>query len=147
MEKIIQIFSQLGVDQSIFHQFVVFLVLFFALKAVLFNRLLEVLQLREQSTSKKEGDANKKMKEAEMLNEKYELEIQKVYQQSYEQINVKKDNLLKEESKKLKDVEQQLEKEYESKKAILLEEINKKKQEVATSVDTLSNDLINKLTN
>ena len=77
MEKITQIFIQLGADQSFFYQFVIFIVLFVLLKFVLFNKLLFVLQTRENKTTKMEELANNKFGEADKLSKKFEEEISK----------------------------------------------------------------------
>ena len=75
MDKVIQIFTQLGVDSTIFAQFAIFTALFFILKYVWFNKLLKVIELRELSTTKRESQANDKFNEAEKIAQKYDDEI------------------------------------------------------------------------
>tara|TARA_R110002072_G_scaffold288917_1_gene455431 strand:- start:105593 stop:106036 length:444 start_codon:yes stop_codon:yes gene_type:complete len=147
MEKVIQIFTQLGVDSTIFAQFAIFTALFFILKYVWFNKLLKVIELRELSTTKRESQANDKFNEAEKIAQKYDDEIQEAYTESFKEVNVKKEKLLKEEATRIKEVETTLAAEFNSKRNVLINEFNEKKGKVLENVDSLSNDLVNKLLN
>ncbi|MCP4913753.1 MAG: hypothetical protein GY909_11615 [Oligoflexia bacterium] len=147
MDKVIQIFTQLGVDSTIFAQFAIFTVLFFVLKYVWFNKLLSVIELRENSTTKRDSNANEKFNEADKLAQKYDDEIQDTYAETFKNVNSKKEALLKEEGVRIREVEGKLATEFEAKRAELEEDYKAKKSQVLSSVDSLSGDLVNKLLN
>ena len=65
MDMIIGIFQKLGVDQSVFYQFAIFIVLSQLFVHLLFNKLQFVLQTRESKTTKLRCEAGEKFKEAE----------------------------------------------------------------------------------
>ena len=54
---------------------------------------------------------------------------------------------LKEEATRIKEVETTLAAEFNSKRNVLINEFNEKKGKVLENVDSLSNDLVNKLLN
>ncbi len=145
MDKVIQIFTQLGVDSTIFAQFAIFTVLFFVLKYVWFNKLLSVIELRENSTTKRDSNANEKFNEADKLAQKYDDEIQDTYAETFKNVNSKKEALLKEEGVRIREVEGKLATEFEAKRAELEEDYKAEKSQVLSSVDSLSGDLVNKL--
>lgn len=147
MDKVIQIFTQLGVDSTIFAQFAIFTVLFFVLKYVWFNKLLSVIELRENSTTKRDSNANEKFNEAGKLAQKYDDEIQDTYAETFKNVNSKKEALLKEEGIRIREVEGKLATEFEAKRAELEEDYKAKKSQVLSNVDSLSGDLLNKLLN
>lgn len=147
MDKVIQIFTQLGVDSTIFAQFAIFTVLFFVLKYVWFNKLLSVIELRENSTTKRDSNANEKFNEADKLAQKYDDEIQDTYAETFKNVNSKKEALLKEEGIRIREVEGKLATEFEAKRAELEEDYKAKKSQVLSNVDSLSGDLLNKLLN
>lgn len=147
MDKVIQIFTQLGVDSTIFAQFAIFTVLFFVLKYVWFNKLLSVIELRENSTTKRDSNANEKFNEADKLAQKYDDEIQDTYAETFKNVNSKKEALLKEEGVRIREVEGKLATEFEAKRAELEEDYKAKKSQVLSNVDSLSGDLVNKLLN
>ena len=126
MDKVIQIFTQLGVDSTIFAQFAIFTVLFFVLKYVWFNKLLSVIELRENSTTKRDSNANEKFNEAGKLAQKYDDEIQDTYAETFKNVNSKKEALLKEEGIRIREVEGKLATEFEAKRAELEEDYKAK---------------------
>ena len=100
MDKIIQIFTQLGADQSIFYQFAIFIVLFVLLKVVLFNKLLFVLETRENKTTKMEELANNKFSQADKLSKDFEEEISATRLNSIEKSNEEKNAAMKQIAEK-----------------------------------------------
>ena len=71
MDMILAIFTKLGADSSIVHQFIVVIALFVLFKIVFLDKLLFVLDLRESKTTKLEHEANEKFATSEKLAEKY----------------------------------------------------------------------------
>jgi F0F1-type ATP synthase membrane subunit b/b' len=144
MEKIIQIFVKLGVDQSIFYQFAVFVVVFFLLKIVFFNKLLFVLQTRESKTTKLEEEALGKFKLAQKLSDDFDKEIQKTSEETHKKMSDLKATSLKEIHGAQKLEEERILKEFETEKKVALDEVENKRQEILKTSDALANGLVDK---
>lgn len=144
MEKIIQIFVKLGVDQSIFYQFAVFVVVFFLLKIVFFNKLLFVLQTRESKTTKLEEEALGKFKLAQKLSDDFDKEIQKTSEETHKKMSDLKATSLKEIHGSQKLEEERILKEFETEKKVALDEVENKRQEILKTSDALANGLVDK---
>lgn len=147
MDMIIGIFQKLGVDQSIFYQFAIFIVLFAALKAVFFNKLLFVLQTRESKTTKLDHQAGDKFKEAEKLSEKFETEIQKASEEAHQSMSEMKNSNLKKIQADQKEKELKVLANYEEQKKAVIAEVEAKRDAVLKSSNELSENLVNKLVN
>lgn len=146
MEMIITIFKSLGVDQTVFYQFVSLIIIFTLLSNILFTRLKAVLDLRESKTTKLEGSAHAVYKKAEELAEQYKAHIEKTHQDSHLASQKKKNEVLDKEAKKIKETEEQLAREYETKRLSMLADFNSKKQKALSEVESLSKSLVEKLT-
>ncbi len=147
MDKIIQIFVKLGVDQSIFYQFAIFAVIFFLLKTVFFNKLLFVLQTRESKTTKLEEGAGDKFKEADKLAKKFDEEVQKTNEVVHQRISERKSSALKTIEQTQKTTEDKILKSFEERKAEVVASIEANKAEILSKADELSEKLVDKITN
>lgn len=147
MDTFLNIFKSLGADVTFFYQLVLVLVFYFVLKYSLFGKLQEVLDLRENKTTKLEGNANKKFAEAEELAQKYKAELAKANQEAYSLLSDKKAAAESAQKAKLKEVENQLNIQVEAKRKEFMAELEVHKENVLKEADSLSGDLVNKLTN
>ncbi|MDD0854739.1 hypothetical protein HBN50_16640 [Halobacteriovorax sp. GB3] len=147
MDTIIGIFKSLGVDQSIFTQFIIVCILYFILRNLLFNKLQEVLELREGKTTKLEENANKKFIEAENLAKAYKEKVEQAQTDAYSDLSKKKEEVIKREKQTIKAAEAKLNQEIEQKAQEFKAEVEAKKQEVLGNAEALANDLVTKLTN
>lgn len=147
METFLNIFKSLGADETFFYQLALVIVFYFTLKFSLFNKLQEVLDLRENKTTKLEGNANKKFAEAEELSQKYKSELDKANQEAFGIISSKKNDALELQKSKIKEVETKLNLQVEEKRKVFMAEIADHKTAILKEADSLSGDLVNKLTN
>ena len=147
MDKIIQIFQKLGVDESIFYQFAVFVVLFFLLKIVFFNKLLFVLQTRESKTTKLEEEALGKFKEAQKLSDDFDKEILKTSEETHKKMSELKAESLKKIQGEQKLEEERILKEFEIEKKTALDQVENKRQEILKTSDLLADGLVEKFVN
>lgn len=145
MDKIIQIFTQLGADQSIFYQFGIFILLFILLKLVLFNKVLFVLETRENKTTKMEELANNKFSQADKLSKEFDEQISATRMTSIENANEEKTSATKKmaEVKSLK--EKEIQAMYTEEKNKIEAEFQVTKKNVMENVSNLSQDLVAKL--
>lgn len=145
MDKIIQIFTQLGADGSILHQTIIFVALFIILKFVLFNKLLFVIETREGKTTKMEDLANNKFQEADRLEKSFEEQVSKTRLASIEKSQEEKNAALKELSKRKTSREREIQTGYDAKKSEIEAEFEVSKQKVMENVTQLSDELAQRL--
>lgn len=146
MDMILTIFKSLGVDQTVFIQFVILIIIFTLVSNLLFSKLKEVLIMREMKTTKLESSAHAIYKKADELAEQYKAKVEKTHQESHQANQNKKNEINIVEKDKLKNAEQEFTKDYEAKKNKILEEISIQKTSLLSKVDELSGNLVEKLT-
>ncbi len=146
MDMILTIFKSLGVDQTVFIQFIILIIVFFLVSTLLFAKLKEVLDLREVKTTKLEGDAHAIYKQADELAEQYKARVEKTHQDSQHSNQKKKADIALTEKEKIKSAEEQFSKEYDEKKSKIIQEISAQKASLMSKVDELSGNLVEKLT-
>lgn len=140
------ILTQLGIDQSFFYQFGVFIVVFFALKVVLFNKLLTVIEIREEKTTKLVDNAEGKSQEAEKLAAQYEETINTTHQEVMAKASVAKEAFKKAESSRMKEGEEKVSQDYAQKRAQAESEVQSSKDAILSQSNQLANDLVSRLT-
>lgn len=145
MDQIVVIFKQLGVDYTIAHQFVVFLIMFALLKTLFFDKLQFVLELREAKTTKLDGAADAKFGEADKMASEYEEKMKSVNAQAMNQVSEVKAKALSKQKEELKKIEAELETEVEAKRKEFMQEISSKRETILKSADQLSDGLVDKL--
>ena len=142
---ILNVFTKLGVDQTIFYQFAIVVVLYFVLKNLFFNKLKEVIVLREEKTTKLEGEANAKLQESQRMADSYKAKMDKIYLESQEKFRERKSKLAYEEKEKLDSFEDKLQHDYETHMHKLSDEMKMKKADAFKKTEELSHSLVNKL--
>ena len=146
MNTIVTILNSLKIDNTFLIQFVLFLVFFNVIAPILFNKLQEILELRESKTSKLDSHANDLYKKVEELQEKYKASVEKTHQDSQVIASKKKSEILAKEREVLAGAENKMTSDYEAKRAQLLKEMNEKRTAVLSEASVLSNSLVEKLT-
>ena len=147
MESLIAIFKQLGVDGSIFYQFVLFFVLYFVVRSLLFKPLLDVIEMREGKTTKLEGAANDKFEKAKKLETEYKEKIDAAYMEAQEVFTAKKTEVINRERANFKEAEAKILEEFETKRKEEITKIEAQRTEILNEAKSLSGDLVSKLTN
>lgn len=146
MEMIVTIFKSLGVDQTVFIQFISLIVIFTLVSNLLFKKLKEVLDYRESKTIKLEGNAHAIYKKADELHEQYKAKIEKTHQDSHHVSQQKKNEIIKKENDLIRKAEQEITAEYESKRNAMLNTFKENKEKTLAEVDSLSKSLVDKIT-
>lgn len=90
----VEIFNKIGVDESIFYQFVIFLISFIFLKRLFFSKLQEVLDQREEQTTLSDIHSDQMLKKTEELNAKYEQKLQESYDRATDYFEGEKKEIL-----------------------------------------------------
>lgn len=143
---IVKIFESLSVDQTVFIQFVSLIIIFIILSTVLFNRLKDVLDHRENKTTKLEDNAHAVYKKADELAEQYKAHVEKTHHESQLKSSKKKSEILNNEKSLIKEAEEKLNKEYEEKRMALEKEFAQKRETALAQVSELSLQLVTKIT-
>jgi F-type H+-transporting ATPase subunit b len=145
MDTIVIILKALKIDQTVLIQFGLLLVFFNIIAPLLFKKIQAVLELRENKTTKLESNAHNIYKKAEDLAEQYNAKIEKTHQDSQNNSQKKKSEVLNTEHEILKSFEDKLGLEYEDKKSKIQKEISEKRTIVMAEADKLSANLVEKL--
>jgi len=146
MESIINIFKQLGVDVTIWYQFVVFAILYPLLKYLFFSKLQFVLEHREGRTTKLESGANLKFSDAEKLSEEFDEKIKSATNEAQLYFNAEKTKAAEKISSDYKVKEKQILDVMDSEVEAFKSEIEKKKGAIIGQAANLSNSLVERLT-
>jgi F-type H+-transporting ATPase subunit b len=146
MNTIVTILNSLKIDQTFIVQFILFVVFFNIIAPLLFKKLQQVLDLRENKTTKLESHAHHIYKQAEDLAEQYKGSVEKTHQDSQTIASKKKAEILAKEKEVFMSAEEKMNAEYEGKRSALLKELAEKKSAVMAEASVLSNNLVEKLT-
>jgi len=146
MNTIVTILNSLKIDQTFLIQFVLFVVFFNIIAPVLFKRLQEVLDLREQKTTKLDSHANHVYRQADDLAVQYKNSIEKTHTDSQVIATKKKTEVAAKERAIFVSEEEKLTSEYEGKRTSLLKDLAEKRTSVLAEAEKLSNTLVEKLT-
>ena len=146
MDKISKILESLNVDETIFYQLGIFIALFFILKEIFFEKLQEVIRLREEKTVLRKEGADKKFAEAEELALKYEKRLKEANAKGRDQYNRRKREIVEKEKTRLKRTEEELNAELEEEIDGFREKVACQEQELLKKSDAMSNALVEKLT-
>ena len=142
----VEIFSKLGVDQTIFMQFGIFIILSIFLKKLLFNPLQEVIEQRSEQTSGLESKADEILLEANQIKNETEEKINLKRNEYYSELKSKKDSLEAQLADRYLKSEAEAETQYEESLAELKDELSKVNEQLSQNTDELSSLLTTKLT-
>ena len=108
MDQLTQMLSQLGIDNTFYYQFVLVIILFPISCFVLFNKLLFVIENREEKTTKLESQADGKFEKVKELEEKYNERLEEAYSQAQQNLNTSKNKIIEEQTGIFKDEEKKI---------------------------------------
>lgn len=145
LESIVNIFKQLGVDATIWYQLIVFVVLYPLLKVLFWNKLKFVIELRESKTTKLEAGAKDKFDEAEKLSKKVDEKISHANDEAQTYLKAEKVKALDTETSNFKAKEKVVLDDFSKSLNDFQVEMNSKKETVLSEADTLSKNLVERL--
>lgn len=145
MDLILSVFKQLGVDQTVFYQFIIFLVLFFIVGPLFFKKLQYVLDLRKAQTHGLDSDISKMVEETEKLTHQYRGQLDGVNEEITALMKSRKSEIIKTDRDIIKKVEDELTERVKAKRKESIEQVAEKKRQLMEDADELANDLVNRL--
>lgn len=146
MDLVLGIFGQLGADSTVFIQFGIFVIVFLAAKFLFVNRLQMVIENREEKTVKLEGSAEKQFEKINQMSSDYKTKINSANKEVKELFEEEKAKITKSFESNYREKETEINKFIEEARAEAGVEIEKKKEEVFSQAESLSNQLVQKIT-
>lgn len=141
-----EIIVKLGWDPSFWWQLGILLALFILLKYLLFDKLLWVLDHREERTSKLVDEANELLHEATKIEGEYKTKLDIARHNAKNFFRMKREQWIEHERKEVHAAEQEINAEYEKKRVHLEGEFKVKRDEILAKTGELSDELVGKLT-
>ena len=146
MDQVLDIFSQLGIDGTVFYQFALFIVLFVVLKKAFFNRLLCVIEEREAKTKGLLETAELNLQKADALAGEYNQKIG-VFRREAQEVLDKNKQKIDQEREVLVKKEQGIALEaFALEKKKYFQEMKAQKKEIVKKAEGLSEKLVQRLT-
>lgn len=146
MDAVVAIFSQLGVNQSVLIQFVLFVAFFLLMKVVFLNTLQSVIFKREEKTVTLSGESDLKLEEIKRLASVYNQKISEKNKEVKASVDTRKQAIVKKEEQKYKEEETSQSKLLEAQRVEIENEINSKKSQILTEAESLAVALVQKVT-
>ena len=145
MDAFIDIFGKLGSDITVFYQFGIFLVLYFILKTVFFNKLQFVLEIRDNKTVKLKDSAEKKFQKAKALEEEYLAKMKMAKAKAAEELRQYKDLKLKEQTMAVKNTRDKVEKNLEKEVHSFHQLLQTKRKSIFANVGNFSKNILQRI--
>lgn len=145
MDQLLTIFTQIGVDNTLGAQFVIFVVGFLILKPLLFSKLQFVLEQRDSKTHLMEHEANRKLEESEKLSKLLKSKLDQAHEIAQNNIRSKKEEIVGNNKLVVVKRKQELNNLYESEMSGFEKELLGKRKDILNESENLSNELIKKL--
>jgi F0F1-type ATP synthase membrane subunit b/b' len=146
MDSVIAIFTQLGADQSLAYQFVIFVLTFILGKLLFFNHLQRVLETRTEKTVGLEDSAEAKFEEVNKLSQEYKEKISEANKEAKSKLTTEKSEIIKTEEKRYRDYEKDVNSQVDEARKKVLSEIDEKKEQVMNEAEGLAANLVNQIT-
>lgn len=140
-----EIIVKLGWDPSFWWQLGILLSLFIILKFVLFDKLLWVLDHREEKTSGLVDEAHELNHEADRLEGEYKAKLDVARHGAKNFFRKKREEWMEHERQEIHKAEQDIGHDFEKKRVHLEEEFKHKRDAILTKTGELSDELVGKL--
>lgn len=146
MDAFVAIFQQLGANESLVYQFVIFVIVFLIAKFGFFNHLQKMLDTREEKTVKLESNAEAKFEEINKLSAEYKDKIQTANKEAKAKVDAGKMDIIKTEEARYRQHENEVNEYVESSRSEVQKEVQAKREEVMSEAEQLANTLVQKIT-
>ena len=139
------VLESLNIDKSFFVQFAIVIVLFLSLKHFLFEKLLEVIQNRENSTTGLLQKSKEKEEESLKISSEIETQIIDIKNELSHELKSVKNQLLTQKEKEYKELELRLDSEYSNKRDSFEKELDENFNVIKAKTKSLATDLVEKI--
>jgi len=145
MDMAVDIFKQLGADESLLYQFVIIVVMFYLTKFLFLNHLQAVLDNREDKTVNLEGSAEQQFDEIEKIQKDYKEKIQAATKDLKVSSENKKNEISKREEGTYRTHEDKANALVDDSRKKMEAEMTEKKATVLSEAEALATNLVDKV--
>ena len=146
MDMMVDIFKQLGANESLMYQFGIVVVMYFLTKFLFLDHLQKVLDTREDKTVNLEGNAEKQFAEIDKLQKEYKEKMLTVNKSLKEKADKSKNEIIKTHEKKYRSEEEQVNSFIEKSRKEIESEIEEKKDKIMQEAEQLASNLVQRMT-
>lgn len=143
--EVVKILQQLGMDSTVFIQFLIFCVIYFISVPLFWKKLQHVLEHREEKTTVLRKQAEETIERAKKIDEEYAEKLDVARSDAQKDFHKEKQSITLAEQAKIKKVEEELNAEYEGARSEYMSELGGKRDELIEQTSNLSNELIQRL--
>mgnify|MGYP003691137009 CR=1 FL=1 len=145
MDTLLVVFEQLGANESLLHQFIIVVVMFYLTKFLFLNHLQSILDNREDKTVNLEGSADQKFEQVEKIQAEYKSKIQNITKELKTESDSKKNEIIKREEATYRKHESEVNTYVEEARKKVQTEIGEKKEKVLSEAEHLAASLVDKI--
>lgn len=145
METFTTIFTQLGADSSIVWQFLIIAIVFIISNGLFLGKLQEVLEIRNEKTTKLDDFADETLSKVKTMQEDYASKLQHASKEALSNSVEQKREISQKYFDEFKVAEKEMEKHLEEKRRQMMISANEAREIYLKQADKLSNQLVDKI--
>jgi len=145
METFTAIFTQLGVDSSLVPQFLIILSIFIVTQFLFLGKLQEVIENREEKTTKLENNADDVLEKVKKMQIEYNSKVDEANRKALTSTTESKQKIIQKFSEQYKTTEKEVNTYVEQARHNLNNEIEMNKQAYLADADNLAQSLVQKI--
>ena len=140
-----EIFTQLGVDDSLPYQFAVLAVAFIIANFLFLGKLQEVLEVREEKTVKLENSADETLEKVTSMQGDYKTKVEEANRIALKNATEKKQKITQKYTEQYKTTEKELNQLVDSSRSAFSKEVASNKDKYLAEAEVLSQSLVQKI--
>jgi F-type H+-transporting ATPase subunit b len=145
METFMAIFTQLGVDSSLVHQFVIILVVFIIAQFLFLGKLQNVIETREEKTTKLESNADETILKVQRMQNEYKNKIEDASRSALKNSAEKKQQIVQKYSDQYKQAEKEVNSYVDQSRNDFKRDVDANKEKYLKEAEALSESLVQKI--
>lgn len=145
METFTAIFTQLGVDSSLVPQFVIIMVVFIIVQFLFLGKLQNVIETREEKTTKLENSANDTIEKVQKMQSEYKIKVDEANRAGLKFATDKKQTITQKYTDQFKQAEKEINGFVDQSRNDFTKEVASNKEAYLAEADTLAKSLVQKI--
>lgn len=145
METFTAIFTQLGVDSSLIPQFVIILIVFVVVQFLFLGKLQNVIETREEKTTKLESSANDTIEKVQKMQTEYKLKVDEANRTGLKFATDKKQIISQKYTDQFKQAEKEINGFVDQSRNEFTKEVAGNKETYLAEADSLAKSLVQKI--
>lgn len=145
MDAVVGVLNKLGMDGTVFYQFVIFCAIYFISVPLFIRKLQAVLEEREANTTVLRDRAHKELEKCKELESQYEQKVAENHAQLQKNYHLQKAEVIQSERIKIRETEEELDQKLEKEKLQFVSELEAHRAEIQKETKGLTDQLIQRL--